>query len=656
MSRFATRCPNCGGPIAFAWAQSVQTVCSHCTSLVVRHDVNVEVLGKVASVPPDVSPIQIGTRGRFDDGGAFEVVGRIVYEYEDGGWNEWYVAFDSGASGWLSDAQAEYAISRPVEPGAALPAAEAVAAGTQVRVAGHAYVATTVTKARYVAVEGELPFVTWDREWATFADLKTTTGHFATIDYTEDPPLCFAGRFAEFDELSFTNLRDPASLLSERAVRGFNCSACASAIALRAGQHTATVACPSCGTIVSPRDPNLRVVQDAAVRMSHVPTIPLGSRGTLDGDAWDVIGFQYRTITVEGEHYGWDEYLLLNPRKGFRYLSEYQGHWNLIRPLRAIPDGDRVSSADLYGQSFTRFQGAQATTRVVYGEFPWQVRAGDVVETVDFVAPPLLLSHERAGDDDTWSVGMYTPGDAIWKAFALPGEPPPAIGVFANQPSPHAGRPRVYWRMFGLLAILWLAFIGARCGLAGNRVVFKTDAAFTRVPPETSTAFVTEEFDIPGSMANVEVEARATSLTNDWLSLPMALVNVDTGTAIDFGAELSFYSGVEDGEAWAEDQRTTRVTLPSVPGGRYLLRVEPTGGQSGQRIAYGLAVRRDVPRLGLVLLAFALLAIPPVFVSMSAAGFERRRWAESGEADAGDDSDDASDEESSDDESSDDED
>ena len=32
----------------------------------------------------------------------------------------------------------------------------------------------------------------------------------------------------------------------------------------------------------------------------------------------------------------------------------------------------------------------------------------------------------------------------------------------------------------------------------------------------------------------------------------MALVNVETGEALDFGIELSYYSGVEDGEAWSE--------------------------------------------------------------------------------------------------------
>lgn len=627
MSRFATRCPNCSAPIAFAWSQSVQTVCPHCRSIVVRHDVDVKALGQAASVPPDISPIQIGTRGRID-GRAFEVVGRIVYEYEDGGWNEWHVVFGDGESGWLSDAQAQYAVTTPADTRRALPSARDLKPRQRFHWNDREYVAATITRARYAAVEGELPFETWNRELATFADFKTTSADFATVDYSESPPLLFLGRYAEFDELSLTNLREIAGGLSDSAVRGFNCSVCAAPIALRGGQHTTSVACPACGSIVSPRDPNLRVVQEAAARQEHVPRIPLGSRGTLDGIPWDVIGFQYRTITVEGSQYGWDEYLLLNPLRGFRYLSEYQGHWNVIRPLNMLPGGDRIGIAEHEGHEFRRFQSANATTRVVYGEFPWRVRAGDTVETTDFVAPPLMLSSERDGDEETWSLGRYTPGETIWSAFGLPETPPEAIGVFANQPSPYAGRPRKYWSIFAVLALLWFALVFVRFIDADRRVVFSNTFVLSAGAVPGVNAFVTPEFEIPGDVANVEVRAQAHGLSNDWLSLAIALVNVETGTALDFGTELSFYSGVEDGERWSEGTRDRRILLPEVPGGRYLLRVDPASG-GVQPVQYSLMVRRDVPRILYPLLALGLLVVPPLLASMAAAGFERQRWAES---------------------------
>jgi hypothetical protein len=40
-----------------------------------------------------------------------------------------------------------------------------------------------------------------------FADLRTPTGEFATIDYSDDTPLLYEGRAVEFDDLHLKNLR-----------------------------------------------------------------------------------------------------------------------------------------------------------------------------------------------------------------------------------------------------------------------------------------------------------------------------------------------------------------------------------------------------------------------------------------------------------------
>ncbi len=47
---------------------------------------------------------------------AFVVIGRIIYEYEQGGWNEWHIVYNDGTNGWLSDAQLEYDLSWQATP------------------------------------------------------------------------------------------------------------------------------------------------------------------------------------------------------------------------------------------------------------------------------------------------------------------------------------------------------------------------------------------------------------------------------------------------------------------------------------------------------------------------------------------------------------
>src|SRR5438046_9585684 len=110
MTQPVANCPNCGAKIVFRWSSTVQTVCEFCKSILVRTDVDLKKVGQVADLPPDSSPIQINTEGMYGNK-AFVVVGRILYEYDQGGWNEWHVMMNDGTSAWLSYAQSEYALS-----------------------------------------------------------------------------------------------------------------------------------------------------------------------------------------------------------------------------------------------------------------------------------------------------------------------------------------------------------------------------------------------------------------------------------------------------------------------------------------------------------------------------------------------------------------
>lgn len=203
--RFTKNCPNCGAAVKFRFAQAVQTVCEYCQSILVRHDVNMEDVGKKAIPLVDSSPIQLGTEGIVQNR-AFVVVGRIAYEYDGGRWNEWHLAFNDGASGWLSDAQLDYAVSFLTPTKTELPSTPGA---DQVLIINNVtYRVTTVTYAHYVGVEGDLPFTTWDKTDCLFADLRTPNRLFATIDYSESPPLVFTGVACKYDDLKLKNVRN----------------------------------------------------------------------------------------------------------------------------------------------------------------------------------------------------------------------------------------------------------------------------------------------------------------------------------------------------------------------------------------------------------------------------------------------------------------
>jgi hypothetical protein len=417
-------------------------------------------------------------------------------------------------------------------------------------------------------------------------------------------------------------------------VRAVNCPNCGAATAVRTFGHAVNVVCQSCRSILDAKDAGVTILQKYKDAVPVEPLVPLGTRGTLPGrqPPFEVVGFQVRQIMVDEVAYQWREYLLFNPYYGFRYLTEYGGHWNVVSTLRSLPDGDHMpgnSGTRRYqGRAYRHFQTATATTVFVLGEFPWQVRVGDTATVVDYVAPPQLLSAEVNADKEvTWSVGEYAEGLDIWAGLSLPGQPPKAEGVFADQPSPYQGVTSRMWRQAALLmavaAIVWIGHLAT----ARQKQVFR-QAFFYDPRSIHDSSLVTPVFELDGRPSAVKVET-ATNLDNQWMGVGYALINDETGQTFDFAQEISYYYGVDEGESWSEGSTASSVTLPSVPPGRYFLRIEPEGERTGKPVRYNVGVVRDVPTSLWFVGALIFVVIPPVLTSVRAWGFEGRRWAES---------------------------
>lgn len=411
-------------------------------------------------------------------------------------------------------------------------------------------------------------------------------------------------------------------------MKTLHCPNCGGPGERRGFGHTLTIACPQCLAVLDASTPLIEILQTAEQQSSRRELlIPLGTRGTLQGGTWEVIGFQAREIEVDGDRFEWHEYLLFNPYKGFRYLTYYNGHWNFVTPLESIPEG-RGGTVRINSRSYKHFATSEPTTIFILGEFPWRVRAGDRVKASDFIAPPYVLSQESTKDETTWSEGLYIPGAEIWKAFNLPGSPPYASGVYLNQPSPHPSVKPIWLTSF---ALIWIAI-----GLMVFFAVFSKRETVLEVARSYSASaqgepsFVTRTFDLTGRPATIEVDTK-TDVNNNWIYLNYSLINDDTDVAYDFGREISYYYGSDSDGAWSEGSRSNSVLLPAVPPGRYYLRVEPEM-QSTTPVRFDITLRHDVPTFAWFWIVIALLFVPPVFRTIRSAHFESIRWAESDHA------------------------
>jgi Domain of unknown function (DUF4178) len=421
------------------------------------------------------------------------------------------------------------------------------------------------------------------------------------------------------------------TLPGQPQVRALNCPNCGAALTLRSFNNAVTVVCESCHSILDAKDPNLQILQRfKAATDEDRPLIPLGTRGKIRGTEYEAIGFERRTIHVDGIPYSWHEYVLFNPYKGFRYLTEYNGHWNDVSILKALPEVLPYASppkVKYLGETYRHFQTANAGTSFVLGEFPWQVRVGEAADVTDYVSPPRVLSSERTGHEVTWSMGEYLSGKDVWKAFGLPGDPPEAVGVYENQPCPVSDDTKNIWVAFGafLLALVVM--------MIGFDVAARNEQVFTGYYKYDSNhrgeaSFVTDDFEVKGHTSNIEVTT-STDLNNRWIYLNYALINEATGQAFDFGREVSYYHGYDSDGAWTEGSANDRVAVPKVPPGHYFLRVEPEGDPGYGVTYYTVTVKRDVPQYSFYGIALGALLLPAVLLTWRSLSFEHLRWAES---------------------------
>ncbi len=205
-------CPNCGAAIRFRSADLPVKVCDSCRSAIVRNGDHLEAMGKIAQVPEDVSPLQIGSRGE-DGGAAFELIGRVRWRWSGGGWNEWLALFNDGSTAWIGEAMGRFMVLREAKPGPGNKVIQRlrdnawIVVGSNSTIAGTDYIVTDVKDASCVGSEGELPFSAPLGHAIRSIDLMGREGRCASIQKDGNDIQLFAGRYASLANLRATNLR-----------------------------------------------------------------------------------------------------------------------------------------------------------------------------------------------------------------------------------------------------------------------------------------------------------------------------------------------------------------------------------------------------------------------------------------------------------------
>jgi hypothetical protein len=624
----SANCPSCGAAVEFAIGSSAVVVCAYCRSVVARTDRGVEAHGKVAALIDTGSPLQIGTYGRHR-GAQFRLAGRTQLRHQAGGvWDEWYAAFDDGRWGWLAEAQGRLYVTFKTADGA--PPLEQLDLGANVPGLDGLVVAE-IGSAVVESAEGELPWRPEPGVSYPYADLTGADRRFATIDYSEEPPVVFKGSETTFGELGITG---EAARRNKVAAVALNCSQCGGALELKAPDRAERVWCPHCGAGHDITAGKLQFFAKLKKKSFDRP-IENGATGTIEGVTYVVAGFMRRSVEFD-QTYFWTEYLLYNRENGYRWLVHSDDHWSFVTPLRPGEVNDLSSANDAArtvsynGQQYRLFQTATAKVRYVDGEFYWRVSTGEEVDTADYIAPPFGISKEVTVDgarELSYSHARYMPHEEVERAFGLTNLTRPQLpGPMQPYPGPSLGR--TWAVMLALLFIVMLVLAASR----PRRVVLAREfdplaVAPLAEGPANGRILFSEPFELTGDH-NVAIQA-SSDVHNSWIHITGDLVNEATGALQTFEVPLEYYAGVEDGERWSEGKRKRNAYLARPEKGRYVLRLETQWDPGANPVPVRLIVREGVFRLPHFIIALLVLSIVPMIAMIHEVMWEARRWQDS---------------------------
>jgi hypothetical protein len=639
-----TACPSCGAEIEFRFDDSFVRICSYCRAAVQRTDRGVDTLGKVADLVPLASPLRLFADGQLGSQ-SFILVGMAQLRHGAGGLtHEWYARF-SASWGWLAEAQGRYYMTFAVE-GAPVPPRGSLAPGQKVQLPTmlgvlKLFTVAEIGQATFLAANGELPFRLVPDRTYDFIDLSDGEGNFATIDYGGhgEAPALYVGQQVSLADLRITGGELGPPRDASVSARRLACPSCNAPIELFAPDQALRAACGYCSHLLDVQAGSLQILG----KLAHKPVarIPLGTRGTFPEGEMTVIGFVQRSAGIDGSWYPFEEYLLYEPAIGFRWLVLSDGHWSYVQPIAVGAVEDASSGARYDGVKFRMFQRATLRVDTVLGEFYWKVRENELVEAIDYVAPPAMLSRELGQGEEHWSLSTYMKLADVAQAFGGKlsnlGVP---IGIAPNQPDPVHGVATPLTLAFVALIALGIMF----AALAKPAEVYSQSVVIppgTPVQPEPtannpdpvpSNVFFSEPFQLTGGK-NVEIGFNA-SVDSNWAYIVAALVNTDNGDVVSVDANIEYYSGVEGGESWSEGSRTAREVIGPVVPGPYVLRLEMQQGGT-QDVGLNIRVRQGIFRGKYLGWALLVLGVPFLLFGVYTYSFERRRWNNSSEGSSG---------------------
>jgi hypothetical protein len=406
------------------------------------------------------------------------------------------------------------------------------------------------------------------------------------IEWEPGKPMIYQLKEVSVDELNLTQLRQP-----QPVSRKFCCQECNASLPVTLFPYTGSVVCPACYMQHS-WEHGHGFVKRKKIDYRLEPAIPLASEGTIKGIPYRVTGYAEKEESTSSGIF-WREFTLHNPKYGFAFLSEYNGHWIYLRQRLDAPVLVDHSNGEfeLADESFIRYNSYRADLRAAEGEFPYDIFNHNSYQIDEYISPPEMWSREQEdGKGITWFYGEHISRHEIQQAFGVK-EMPARSGIGAVQPTGYLS-PNKMLAVWAIGLAILLIFHAVLMSGRQERRIFQAEHLFQ--DSALQYTIVTPAFELEKHFSNLEIKIEA-PVANSWFELEATLVNTKTGKEFSQQKGVEYYFGYSDGERWSEGGTRDEILFNEVPEGSYLLQMQGTrpSGADAVRTFY-VDVRYDV--------------------------------------------------------------
>ena len=361
-----------------------------------------------------------------------------------------------------------------------------------------------------------------------------------------------------------------------------DCTACGAGLDVLGGGRVTTHICPYCGTELDAND-GYRALRKFANAARPETPFPLGSRGTIYGVDWTVIGILAHRETYAGQSWEWVDHQLYSPTHGYAWLTVEDGHTTFARKLRGtraslwmgerwVETAENKPTVSHLGDRFVYLQTSKSRITFAEGEFTWSPKTGEETTTISAMSKDAMLDFSQTGtEQEIHRVTYLDPAETL-AAFGVPRTSLSPVGVHALQPY-RDWRDRAFLRNTALLSAA-LAIVAALvlAFLPGQQVMQPRTIELRALPR-------TVNFDITDPTRRLAGLYFESNVSNSWAYVEIELTDPEGETLFEAGRTIEYYFGRDADGRWTEgSRRGSLYFLPNLPGTYALTLSGPESG------------------------------------------------------------------------------